>query len=295
MFQTLGVLTELCDRERSAFGASELFDTFRDCDIGDLGDVDDLTDGALEVVHASGEYNTRTAQARWVTTSGNPVSLHPTNNLDGIFRNLVGSRTEFEPSAVFEDQVLDVHHVLKVQVAFADVQLLAHGLVNFTQPEYIDFDNFSDVDQENFIIRAPATRGVQTSANNFRKCTSSSEIVVGSHAPDGHGLRDDLSIGDGNSRIYALQFLMASATNLLNVVAFAAAHTPEGISVDGVGVAGVLANKAALHGGGAARGFFKGDIGDNVSLGDLGKTVDANFGAVAVLDVWLVATFGDGL
>ena len=88
---------------------------------------------------------------------------------------------------------------------------------------------------------------------------------------------------------------MASATNLLNVIAFAAAHAPEGIGVDGVGVAGVLANKAALHGGGAARGFLKGDIGDNVSLGDLGKTVDANFGAVAVLDVWLVATFGGGL
>jgi hypothetical protein len=230
-----------------------------------------------------------------VATSGDPVSLHSTNDLDGIFSDLIGSRTEFEPPAVFEDQVLDVHHVLKVQVAFANVQLLAHGLVNFTEPENIDFDHFSDVDQENFIIRAPATRCVQTSANNLRECTSSSKIVVSSHAPNGHGLSDDLSIGDGNSRIYALQFLLTSATNLLNIIAFAAAHTPEGIGVDGVGVAGVFANEAALHGGGAARGFLKGDIGDNVSLGDLGKTVGANFGAVAVLDVGLVTTFGDGL
>ena len=92
-----------------------------------------------------------------MTTSGDPVSLHSTNNFDGIFRNLIGSRTEFESPAVFEDQVLDVHHVLKVQVAFADVQLLAHGLVNFTQSENIDFDDFSDVDQENLIVWTPAT------------------------------------------------------------------------------------------------------------------------------------------
>ena len=157
MFQTLGVLTELCDSECSAFRASELIDAFRDGDIGDLGDVDDLTYSALEVVHASGEYNTRATESRRVTTSGNPVSLHPTNDLDGIFRDLIGSRAEFESPAVFEDQVLDVHHMLKVQVAFADVQLLAHGLVNFTQSENIDLDHFSDVDQENFIVWTPAT------------------------------------------------------------------------------------------------------------------------------------------
>jgi hypothetical protein len=295
VFQTLGVLTELCDSERCAFGASEFVDTFRNGDIGDLGDVDDLTHGTLEVVHASGEDNTRAAESRWVTTSSNPVALHPTNDLDGIFRDLVGSRTEFESPAVFENQVFDVHHMLKVQVAFADVQLLAHGLVNFTESENIDFDHFSDVDQEDFIVRAPTTRSIKTSANNLRKCTSSGEIVVGSHAPNGHGLRDDLSIGDGNSRIYALQFLLTSATDFLNVIAFAAAHTPEGIGVNGVGVAGVLANEAALHGGGTARGFLKGDIGDDISFGDLGKTVGANFGAITVLDVGLVTTFGDGL
>ena len=106
---------------------------------------------------------------------------------------------------------------------------------------------------------------------------------------------DDLSIGDRNSRIYALKFLLTSSTNLLDVIAFATAHAPEGIGVDCVSVTGVFANEAALHSGGAAGGFLKGDIGDNVSLGDLRKTVGANFGAVAVLDVGLVATFGDSL
>jgi len=157
MLQTLRVLTKLCDSECSALGAPEFVDAFRYGDVGNLGNIDDLAHCALEVVHASGEYNTRAAESRWVTTSGDPVSLHSTNDLDGILRNLVGSRTKLEPPAVFEDQVFDVHHVLKVQISFADVQLLAHGLVNFTQSENIDFDDFSDVDQENFIVWTPTT------------------------------------------------------------------------------------------------------------------------------------------
>jgi hypothetical protein len=83
---------------------------------------------------------------------------------------------------------------------------------------------------------------------------------------------------------------LTPATDFLDVVAFATAHAAEGIGVDCVGVAGVLANEATLHGGGAARGLLERDIGDNVSLGDLSKTVRANFGAVTVLDVGLVAT-----
>lgn len=121
------------------------------------------------------------------------------------------------------------------------------------------------------------------------------KLLLAATPPNGHGLSDDLSIGDGNSRIYALQLLLTSATDFLDVVAFAAAHAAEGIGVDRVGVAGVLANEATLHGGGAVRGFLERDIGDNVSLGDLGKTIRANFGAVAVLDIGLVATFRYGL
>lgn len=156
MFETLGVLTELRDCECSTFGAPELVDTLRDGDVGDFGDVDDLAHSALEIVHTRGENNTCAAKSRWVATSGNPVSLHSTNDLDGIFRDLIGSRTEFKSSAIFEDKVLDVHHVLEVQIAFADVQFLAHGLVDFTQSENIDFDNFSNVDEKDFIVCAPA-------------------------------------------------------------------------------------------------------------------------------------------
>ena len=252
MLQALAVFSELVDSECSTLGSPELVNTFGDCNVGDFGDVDDLTHGAFEVVHASGEDDACATESGRVATGCDPVTLHSANDFDGIFCDLIGGVAKFEPSAVFEDQVFNVHHVLEVQVASANVELLAHGLVDFTQSEDIDLDDLGDIDQQHFVVWTSATRSVETGADNLRQCSSSGEVVACSHTPDRHGLRDDLSIGDGNPGVYALKLLLAPAADLFDIVAFATAHAAEGIGIDRVGMAGVLADEATLHCGRAA-------------------------------------------
>lgn len=154
-----GLAAKVRDRHRTTAGLFELGKTAGDRHVCNFDDVDDFSNGATEVVHASSENDARAAQAGRVAPSDHPISFHALDDPSSIFGDLSGLLAEFELVCVLVEEGLDFDDWLDMRMDF-EVEGLVELFVYVAQSKHIDVKCVGNVHKEDSVVSISSTGGV---------------------------------------------------------------------------------------------------------------------------------------
>jgi hypothetical protein len=90
---------ELVYSQSTALSAFKFFESIKDGLLLDLYYVNNFSNSSAEIVHSSSQYQCGTADSRWSTTRGHPVTVHTLDNTGSVVSDSHSLLAEFQALA----------------------------------------------------------------------------------------------------------------------------------------------------------------------------------------------------